>query len=510
MVTRIGGLASGMDIDSLVEKLMSAEKAPLNKLYQQKQKYEWQRDAYRDVNKQLASFDKFLLDEMTLQRDFYKKSATSSHDAVSVTANTSASGTLQIDKIDQLATAGNRVGLVAESNRAKTTTLKSLGVTGDANGKIDIKMKVLQNDGSMKEVTKTFKTSDTIESVVAGLNKDTGLNAFYDEATGQFSLTTQATGKGVKYGDHEGVSAYLETGQELFSKLGFTSSDPSDPNYANVLAKGGQDAKLTVNGAEITRSSNTFDINGFNVTLKDKYSDSKPITLTATTDADAMVDKIKKFVETYNGLVASLNSLTSEKKYRDFLPLTEEQKADMEEKDIEKWEEKAKSGMLRSDPIVRNALSSMRGIMYEKGGSNNALFDTLSEMGITTTKSYLEGGKLEIDEEKLRAAITADPQAVSDTFTKSLENGNGGIVQKLRESIKNSVATIEKKAGKTTMTEQNYSIGKSLIGVDDRIAAWKVKLENIEKRYWKQFTAMEQAINKANQQSSMFMQGGGF
>lgn len=59
MVMRIGGLASGMDIDSMVEKLMQAEKAPLNKLFQQKQKYEWQRDAYRDVNKKLKAFDDF-------------------------------------------------------------------------------------------------------------------------------------------------------------------------------------------------------------------------------------------------------------------------------------------------------------------------------------------------------------------------------------------------------------------------------------------------------------------
>lgn len=500
MVTRIGGLASGMDIDGLVEKLMTAEKAPLNKLYQQKQKYEWQRDAYRDVNKQLASFDKFLRDEMTLQRDFYKKSATSSNDAaVSVTANASASGTLTIDKIDQLATAGKGLGVVEASKRAKTTTLASLGVASDANGKIDIKMKVLQNDGSMKEINKTFKTSDTIQSVVEGLNKDTGLNAFYDEATGQFTLTTQATGKGVNYNGSD-TSAYVQSGQDLFTKLGFNS---------DVLTSGGQDAVLTVNGANITRSSNTFEINGYNVTLKDKYSEAKPITLTATTDADAMVDKIKKFVETYNGLVESLNNLTTEKKYRDYLPLTEEQKADLKEKEIEKWEEKAKSGVLRSDSIVRSAVSSMRGIMYEKGGSSNPLIDTLTEMGITTTKAYLDGGKLEINEDKLREAIAADPQAVSDTFTKSLENGNGGIIQKLRGSIQDSVATIEKKAGKATMTEENYSIGKSLIGVDDRIDAWKVKLANIEQRYWKQFTAMEKAINKSNQQSSLFMQGSG-
>lgn len=73
MVTRVGGLASGMDIDSIVEKLMSAEKAPLNKLYQQQQKYEWQRDAYREINTALSSFDDFLFDNYRLSSNFYKK-----------------------------------------------------------------------------------------------------------------------------------------------------------------------------------------------------------------------------------------------------------------------------------------------------------------------------------------------------------------------------------------------------------------------------------------------------
>ncbi|MCY1450803.1 Flagellar hook-associated protein 2 [compost metagenome] len=85
-----------------------------------------------------------------------------------------------------------------------------------------------------------------------------------------------------------------------------------------------------------------------------------------------------------------------------------------------------------------------------------------------------------------------------------------GYLAQLRESMKSFEITIEKKAGRSTMTDNQYTIGKSLIDTESRISTWKAKLENIEARYWKQFTAMEQAINKANQQSGMFMQGGGF
>ena len=67
MVMRIGGLASGMDIDALVEKLMNAERAPLNKLTQKKTTYEWQRDAYRDVNTKLKTFDTYIADNLVLK-----------------------------------------------------------------------------------------------------------------------------------------------------------------------------------------------------------------------------------------------------------------------------------------------------------------------------------------------------------------------------------------------------------------------------------------------------------
>lgn len=522
---RIGGLASGMDIDSIVEKLMQAEKAPLNKLYQTKQTYEWQRDAYRDVNKELKAFDTFLFDNMQLQSSLLKKNVSSSNTAVSATSVNAKSGaTLSIDEVKSLATSTRRVGSIAEGT-SKNTTMSQLGLASTSS----VKMSVMQNDGTFKDVSIEIKASDSLNEVMSKLSSDTGMSAFFDESTGKISLTSNATGAGKTFGEvkpneaggasNSNVSTMfvVDDSNGVFSKLGFgTARDlkhegpPSlvgDKNNGNHV---GTNAKLTVNGIDIERASNTFEVNGMSVTLNEEYTGTKPITLTANTDADNMVDKIKKFVETYNGLVESLNGKVKEQKYRDYKPLTEEQKVDMEEKDIDNWEKKAKSGLLRSDALIRNSLAEMRGVMYEKGGSSNSFLDTLQELGITTTKSYLDGGKLELDENKLRAAISKDPEAVADTFTKSLktgEKGEDGIVQKLRNSISKTTLNIEKKAGKTTSTEHNYSIGKNLLNVEDRITSWLSKLKTVEDRYWKQFTAMETAINKANQQSSMFFAG---
>lgn len=509
MVNRVGGLASGMDIDALVEKLMSAEKVPLNKLYQQKQTYEWQRDAYRDVNKQLKAFDDFLSKNMLFQKDLYKKTVTSSNSAVaSATASSAANGSITISKVTQLATAGSAVGKVDKVDKYGadvngSTKLTDLGIDGDKT----IKLEVLQNDGKMKTVDFEVNGNTTLDEFVKELNNKHGLNAFYDKESNSIALATDATGKGVDIKDSSGnssgtASIIVSEGLEVFGALGF------DKDKGKYLATG-TNAEVEINGATISRQSNTFEINGFNITLNDTYDGAKAITLTAQTDVDNTVNKIKEFVETYNGLVESLNEKIKEKNYRDYQPLTEEQKADMEKDEIEKWEEKAKSGILRSDSMIRGGLASLRGILYETGGSTNAALDTLYELGITTTKDYSNGGKLEIDEEKLRAAITKDPEAVVKTFTNTVtasNPGEEGIVQKLRSSMGTFTTNIEKKAGKSTMTEQNYSIGKSLVSIEDRINAWKTKLANIESRYWKQFTSMETAINKANQQSSLFMQ----
>ncbi|MEK4424143.1 flagellar hook-associated protein 2 [Solibacillus sp. FSL K6-1523] len=506
MVMRIGGLASGMDIDSMVEKLMQAEKAPLNKLYQQKQKYEWQRDAYRDVNKKLKAFDDFLFKNMTLQKDLYKKSVSSSNPAISAIPTSAINGqTLTIDSVSQIAKSGNAVGTITPDT-AGTKTLGELGIVA-AGSDEEIKLKVLQNDGTTKDVSLTFSSTDTINNVVSKLKKDTGLNAFYDEKSGQIAISTTATGKGdlykiekmdldtnQPYTETVNASVFVESGGDFFGKLGF--------NDTQALVSNGQNAKLTINGAEIERQSNTFEIDGFNVTLNNTYTETQPITLTTKTDSDNMMDKIKEFVETYNSLVESFTDMTKEKRHRDFPPLTDEQKKDMKEDEIKSWEEKAKSGILRSDSLVTSALSKMRTTMYEKGSSSNPLIDTLYEMGITTSNKISDNGKLVIDEDKLRAKIEEDPDAVFSTFSNATDGT--GIVQKLRKNISATTIDIEKRAGRADSTNQSFNIGRNLESVEDRINAWKTKLSNIEQRYWKQFGAMEAAINKANQQSSIF------
>lgn len=167
--------------------------------------------------------------------------------------------------------------------------------------------------------------------------------------------------------------------------------------------------------------------------------------------------------------------------------------------------------MLRGDSILSSGLNAMRSILYANVNTGDSKFDQLSEIGITTSRNYLDKGKLEIDEKKLRDALATNPDAVMKMFTGDSTNNIDGIAKSLRKSIDQTVDKIELKAGNALRTNAQFTLGRELTDVDKRISAFEGRLKQVEDRYWRQFSAMESAIQRSNQQSMYLMQqfGGG-
>lgn len=537
---RIGGLASGMDIDSIVAKMMKAQRAPLDKLQQQKQTYEWQRDAFRTMNKNAKALSDYMFDNTLKQSSLIKKSVTTTNDAITATANAGAAGTLQISKVEQLATAATIKSeniFTSADNPSKgvasNTKLKDLDVTAGlfASGSTnEIKMKVLKDSGKMEDVSITITDEDTIGTMVSKLNaSSTGLNAYYDQNSGSLSISTKATGRGEVFvnssdttagsttiitGDNKSsvkTSMFVDSqqGRDFFSALGFNpGGNLADISYdPTKVVDAGQNAKLEYNGLQIERNSNTFQLNGYTVTLNKTYKEQSPITLKATTDVDNFINKAEEFVNKYNEFIKSTHGAINETKNRKYAPLTEEQKKDMSEEEIEKWEKIAKSGVIRRDQTVATSLQNLRSIIYSNAGTTGKEYDTLSEIGITTTKTYSDGGQLELDKDKLRKALLADEEAVFKVFSNDKKGEPKGVINQMRDSLDNFQKRIEVKAGKDSAENDTFTIGRNMNSVNSRIKTWEDKLKMIEERYWKQFTAMETAINKANEQSSLFFSG---
>ncbi|TKC17043.1 flagellar hook-associated protein 2 [Robertmurraya kyonggiensis] len=484
---RIGGLASGMDIDTIVSDLMKAERVPLDKLTQKKQYLEWQRDDFREINKMMLSLDTMIFEDLILSDTYNQKTVSISDSNEVAIKNVSSasdfSGTINVKK---LATAA----MIVKSNTGVTDSSKKISdIFSNLAIPHEITVQAIKKDGTLDD---GFKISfnpveETLESLIAKINEQTGVTMFFDTKTGGLSVSAKNTG------DVAGTDEIVLSG-DLFTKLGLDTATKT----------AGVNAEFTYNGITTTRSSNTFTINGFEISLKN--ANNKDVTFSSTADVDKITEKIVKFVDEYNKLIEKLNTELNEKKYRDYQPLTSEQKEAMEEKEIELWEEKARSGTLRNDSALSSALNKMRTDFYSPISGISGL-SQLAEIGITTTANYMDGGKLTIDEKKLKEAIANDPNAVRQLFAKEgTETGDKGIARRLRDTLKSTMDTIEQKAGKATSVNTTFSLGRNLDSIEDQIDRFQERLIQIEDRYWRQFTAMEKAIQQANTQSAYITQ----
>ncbi|WP_082732595.1 flagellar hook-associated protein 2 [Tepidibacillus decaturensis] len=549
---RISGLASGIDIDSIIKDLMKAERMPLNKLTQKKQILEWQRDDYREMNKLLTELDQFIsvtqTDGIGRQSTFLKKVISSSNESAVTAKNIS--GTTDINTqigVSQLAKAASMwsAGDIRSNQNFNPDDLLVNQKDNLVNGanlpttSFNIHIQAIQSDGSVAEKSITVDPNTmSLNQVMSEINKKLDVNAFYDSKSGKVVLSAKNTGDAanqpeIKIMDTDTNGYNFMTSVLRLSADSDTATTTNDA-LGQPIGQAGQNAKFTFNGMSMERTSNTFQINGYEYTLKNTTLDSsgivQPVTLTSTTDTDAIFDSVIKFIDKYNEIIGKINDKISQERYRDYLPLTDEQKQDMSEKQIELWEEKAKSGLIRNDSILSGGLNQMRldiyspvtgltGTYYDAKKGQNVTINQLASIGIETSSSYTDKGKLILkDEAKLRDAISQNPMAIYDLFNKEVKDANGklvsdqsGIAERLRDTIKNTMSNIEAKAGNTYLANSQYTIGKDLDRVDKSIDAFQDRLLQIEDRYYRQFTAMEQAIQRANQQSAYLMQqfGGG-
>jgi flagellar hook-associated protein 2 len=520
---RIGGLASGMDIDTLVKDLMKAERIPLDKLSQKKTLLEWQRDDYRAMNKLLADFDNLIFDGVMKQSTFLQKKVTSTNEAaVSATATGASSNFTSRIKVTELATARSWIsGTIQDTNPSTAIAKKDEKlntITFSNNNKnyitpFDLKFNIQKPGGSMDTTnTITVKidpTVDTLDSIAKKIsNSGLGVSAFYDGTSGKFVMTNNSTGAGAE------IKVADATTSEFFTSLNYSSatagSNLDDGRLNGAGTTNGSNAKFDLNGLTGMESiSNTVSVAGVKYVLK--QTTSSEVVISSSTDTDAIVDSVVKFVDQYNKTIEAINDELSESRFRGYPPLTDEQRKGLSEKEAELWDEKAKSGMLRGDSILSGGLNTIRQELYSNISTGDINYNHLSKIGITTSSNFRDKGKLKIEETELRKALETNPDAVMKMFTGDSTNNIPGIASKLRETIEKTVKKIELKAGNPSRTNAQFTIGHEIMDMDKRISNFQDRLVQVENRYWRQFQAMESAIQRSNQQAAYLMQqfGGG-
>ncbi len=499
---RIGGIASGLDIDQIVSDLMKVERTRLDSVYQKKVQTEWRRDEYRTINTKLLSLRNFAFD-MQLQSSYTARKAESSNsNAISVSASgRSQPGEYRIH-VEKLATSatlispGNSDDVDVEAN---FTAFMESYFSEDAEGNrpAEYTLQVSANGGTeYKDVS--IVATDTFEDVLRKISSETDVNAFYDkDGTGQVVFTTRTTGESAK------VSFAVPDSGPNFQKEVFRKNSSGDYVGWNWSENRGENAVLEINGLSTERESNTFDLAGTTVTLLD--STEAAATITVSQDVDQAFDRIKKFVELYNETIDYINGKLTEPLHRDYLPLTDEQKEAMSDREIELWEEKSKSGMLRNDSMLSGILADMRMAL---GSSVEGLegISSLSQIGIKTGL-WQERGKLHIDEDELREALTENPEGVMALFTNNGDSDKElGIARKMHNSIGAGIDRLADRAGSAANLYDQSFLSEEIRRYEERMETIEDRLVRTEERYWNQFIAMERALEQMYSQSDWLTQ----
>lgn len=495
-IQRITGLMSGMDTDSLVKQLMDAERIPVNKMIQNRQKLMWQSDSYRTWNKDLYNFRTNDLFNMKLS-SAYSTFNVNSGNSNAVTAAASASaitGThkIEIQNIAEAATLKNS-GTVSTGDLVTADTVLTIAVKG-------------ANDAAPRTSTITVKAGDKISNVVSALNsardadqKSLGIQAYYDSTLKQFVVKTKDTGSNTELS--------FSGSEELLNGLGLVASGSG----TTTVSSSGVDANYKFNDQTLTSQTNTVTLLGTTYTLKE--AGTGPVNVTVSRDIEAEIKNIKEFVNKYNEILGKLNTAIAEPTFRTYLPLTDEQKEAMSEKQIEQWELKAKSGLLRRDSTLTELANSMRSHMT--GVVNNgSKYNSLSSIGISST-SYTDKGVLTINEDKLRKALQEDPDAVKNLFMQDstdAQNIDRGVIARIYDDVGAAVKKLTEKAGATTNVQADTSIvGELISDFNDRISNAQLRLISKENSYYSKFAAMERALSKYDAQAGWLAQqfGGG-
>lgn len=482
---RLTGFSGMLDTDSLIKDLMRAERMPLDNLLRKKQITLWQREDYRSMNTALLSF-RTAVNNLRFESSFETVKATSSNTGVLDISAGGANPSTSTVSVSRLASSATIVGnKVTQSASEPVTTGGVVTITG-ASGSVDI--------------TITAGTS-TLDSIVKDINNNssqTGVKANFDRAAGVLYLSSTTTGASSK------IEITPQGGSNALAQVFNLDS--------TELSKTGEDAQFTVNGSNlITSSTNTVTINGVQVTLRG----SGEATISAVTDRTGITDKIKNFVEKYNEIVDLFSTAATTKKNRDYKPLTSEEKNSLSESEIEAWEKKARAGTLYNDSLLTGTLSSLRSALNLPLEGSGDQLKLLSQIGITVKSDYRENGKLEIDEAKLQEAINTRFDDVKRLFTQSSDTPADtpenmkkrrqelGFADRIYEEITAQLSKFTKKIGSGSIESIDDSVlGKQLKDIRDKESDLERKLREIENRYYKRFTAMEQALQKMNSQSS--------
>ena len=498
MAIRLSGMISNLDTDAIVKELMSAQSLKKTNIEQKKEKLSWKKEKWEELNTKIYALYTEKLSSLKLEGSYLTKKASSSNsEKATASATNAANGSYSL-KIESLASAQFVTG--ADISAKKLTKSSKLTDAGMSLQTLTVRM----GENLEKEVDIDIEDNMTFTDL-AGKLGEAGLNASFDEASGRFYISAKDTGEKGKF-----TLTSNQSGDAGLAAIGLTEIDETlatsgqdAPESGTVAVVAAKNAKYILNGATITSSTNTVNANGLTIELKGTTSEGEVINLTVSNDTDAVYDKIKEFVKSYNELVEDMYGKYTASSAKDYHMLTDEEKEAMTDDQVELWENKIKDSLLRSDTTLNSLMTTFRTAMQATVTVDGETFG-LASFGIETG-NYLEHGILHINgnaddgeyadkTDKLKEALSKDPDKTGQALSKIFSEFYKTLSDKMSANSISSALTLY----------NDKQIQSQMDDYEKQISNWEDRLEDLEERYYKQFAGMEKAMaNLQSQQNQL-------
>lgn len=546
-MTRITGLATGLDVDTLVKETMQAYQTKIDTVDQQKKVVELQQEMYREVITDCRNFYNDYFDisksnSILLQKNWSATTFESSSSAVTVTGGAGAEAANYSVKVESIAKAAS---FKLESSKANGTVyinnmkvelgndksdaekvkiineaLKGKGVTAkysEFEKGIILTTDKLGSDETISFTTQAPKEMQEKNDYFKDLIKDFEDNKNVTITNGKKEFTFKIDGTEVKVDCTDGISeekikeAMKKNGMDIVEEKsgGFKITYPAD---SKAVKANGSDCKAT-----ITKDGKTYEVEGNKtnnitldgVTFKFNNVTKEDAQITGKADVTKVKENIVKFVNDYNKLMEKLNTLITEKRDKSYMPLTDAQRKEMSESEIELWEKKVKEGQLSRDSDLTRIRNAMKSTMSSLVGGTSS---SLKSIGITPVADYngTKNGTFTIDEGKLTSALESNMEDVMKLFVSTgtdKDESDKGLLQKLKSVFDTETQTnkgsLIKKAGMVgSSTASNNTLSKQITKYEEKISRMQTIFSSKQQALYTKYSRLETLMNNLNSQSN--------
>ncbi|MBP6217436.1 MAG: flagellar filament capping protein FliD [Oligoflexales bacterium] len=415
--------AAGID-PSMVQKLIDVQKAPVEAAKKRKEVTITEKKEVEKLATMLSDLDT-ALNAIKTKYNFYKLKLDSSHP----------------DIIDGSVSPGALIGTYEFEVRSLARSEKELAFGFPDKDQTPVGfgyMEIVKDDGEKFEVV--VDPGMTLKDVATRIN---------DSAAGVKAIVVNT-----KY---EPEPYRLLVMSEKSGKESRIFIDP-DTTYLDFKEQvKGRNLDALFEDVPVTNSDNTMNelIDAVSLTARRSEPGTR-VQVSILHDVEETMKSIKTFVEKYNSVATFINGQFAQNP------------------------ETGTYGLLSGDSSIKYVLRQLQS-SFSAFGVAGKKFSTVAEIGITTNSKT---GQLNLDENKVRAALAEDYEGVAKLFIQT-ENSHG-----IAEIMSDKIKTFRDPAV-GAMKSKVRGLERIIENQDKDIARRQKQLENSEKNITRQFTALE-------------------